>query len=132
MQMPKTRSECSLQFCRVVSNTLQVRAKIVRGEYDMPDVLFQHVSSEAKDFISKLLLVDADKRMSADQALAHPWLRRSSRLAIYLQVLPCKRAATLCDAIPCVLKGHYLLGDEVLLLQVFEYAIPTYVPGTVR
>eukprot|EP00903_Cladosiphon_okamuranus_P012731 g11902.t1 len=57
----------------------QVRAKIVRGEYDMPDVLFQHVSSDAKDFISKLLVVDQENRMSAEQALAHPWLRRSSR-----------------------------------------------------
>lgn len=45
----------------------------------MPDVLFQHVSSDAKDFISKLLVVDQDKRMSAEQALAHPWLRRSTR-----------------------------------------------------
>ena len=45
----------------------------------MPDVLFQHVSSDAKDFISKLLVVDQEKRMSAEQALAHPWLRRPTR-----------------------------------------------------
>lgn len=57
----------------------QVRAKIVCGEYDMPDVLFQHVPSDAKDFISKLLVVDPAQRMSAEQALAHPWLRRSTR-----------------------------------------------------
>ncbi|CAM9242227.1 unnamed protein product [Ascophyllum nodosum] len=57
----------------------QVRAKIIRGEYEMPDVLFQHLSVDARDFISKLLVVNADKRMSADQALAHPWLRRTTR-----------------------------------------------------
>ena len=57
----------------------QVRAKIVRGEYDMPDVLFQHLPAEAKDFISRLLVVDQKERMSAETALAHPWLRRSSR-----------------------------------------------------
>ncbi|CAM9562843.1 unnamed protein product, partial [Laminaria digitata] len=57
----------------------QVRAKIVRGEYDMPDVLFQHLPAEAKDFISRLLVVDQKERMSAEMALAHPWLRRSTR-----------------------------------------------------
>lgn len=51
----------------------------MRGDYDMPDVLFEHVSPEAKEFISKLLVVDPDDRMSADQALAHPWLRRCTR-----------------------------------------------------
>lgn len=49
------------------------------GEYDMPDVLFQHVPPDAKDFISKLLVIDPNERMSAEQALAHPWLRRSTR-----------------------------------------------------
>lgn len=53
----------------------QVRAKIVRGEYDMPEVLFQHVSLEAQDFIANLLVLDPEKRMSAEQALAHSWLR---------------------------------------------------------
>lgn len=56
----------------------QVRAKIVRGEYDMPDVLFQHLSADAKDFIAKMLVVDPKKRLSAEQALAHPWLRRAT------------------------------------------------------
>lgn len=71
----------------------QVRAKIVCGEYDMPDVLFQHVSSDAKDFISKLLVVDQEKRMSAEQALAHPWLRRSSRCVptdVYMHAKHCR------------------------------------------
>ncbi|CAB1099385.1 unnamed protein product [Ectocarpus sp. CCAP 1310/34] len=57
----------------------QVRAKIVCGEYDMPEVLFQHISSDAKDFITKLLVVDPKERLSAEQALAHPWLRRPIR-----------------------------------------------------
>ena len=51
----------------------------MRGEYDMPDVLFQHLPAEAKDFISRLLVVDPKERMSAEMALAHPWLRRPTR-----------------------------------------------------
>ncbi|CAM9349713.1 unnamed protein product [Pylaiella littoralis] len=60
----------------------QVRAKIMVGEYDMPDVLFQHVPPDAKDFISELLVIDPNQRMSAEQALAHPWLRRSTRAPV--------------------------------------------------
>lgn len=59
-----------------------MRAKIVRGDYDMPEVLFRHLPSEAKDFISRLLVTDPKKRMSADQALVHPWLRCSTARSV--------------------------------------------------
>ncbi|KAL7750244.1 hypothetical protein RI367_004417 [Sorochytrium milnesiophthora] len=39
-------------------------------EYTMP----QHISDDAKDFISKLLQHDADKRMSLEEVLEHPWI----------------------------------------------------------
>lgn len=32
----------------------------------------------AKDFIDKLLVIDPDSRLNANQALAHPWLTVSS------------------------------------------------------
>lgn len=66
-------------FSCFVLCVVQVRAKIVRGDYEMPDALFQHLSADAKDFISALLVTDPDTRMSADQALAHPWLRRVTK-----------------------------------------------------
>lgn len=34
------------------------------------------LSSEAKDFISKLIVNDPDERMSAEQALEHPFIVR--------------------------------------------------------
>ncbi|CAM9591447.1 unnamed protein product [Discosporangium mesarthrocarpum] len=52
----------------------QVRAKIVRAEYDMPDIHFRHISLECKNFISCLLNADVDKRLTAEEALVHPWL----------------------------------------------------------
>lgn len=42
------------------------------GKFKFPSSLF--LSNEAKDFITNLLKVDPKKRMSADEALNHPWL----------------------------------------------------------
>jgi calcium-dependent protein kinase len=59
------------------STDQQVRNRIVRGTFDMPDSLFKNVSSEAQDFITKLLEVNPDKRYDADQAAHHPWIQHS-------------------------------------------------------
>eukprot|EP01013_Petalomonas_cantuscygni_P015921 TRINITY_DN32846_c0_g1_i1.p1 TRINITY_DN32846_c0_g1~~TRINITY_DN32846_c0_g1_i1.p1 ORF type:complete len:331 (+),score=31.20 TRINITY_DN32846_c0_g1_i1:111-1103(+) len=47
---------------------------IERGEYSMPADPWDRISAEAKDFVAKLLVVDPDRRMSAVDALQHPWL----------------------------------------------------------
>ncbi|CAM9740853.1 unnamed protein product [Scytosiphon promiscuus] len=98
----------------------QVRAKIVCGEYDMPDVLFRHVSSEAKDFISKLLVVDQEKRMSAEQALAHPWLRRPTRA-------PSSTTGTLLpkgDLVRALQQFSTFSNFRRLILEVCAYNMP--------
>lgn len=38
--------------------------------------VFQDISVEGKDFISKLLLTNKDKRMTAHECLLHPWLKQ--------------------------------------------------------
>jgi len=52
----------------------EVFEQIMKAEFDFPDPYWKDVSKEAKDFISKLLVTDAKKRLSATQALAHPWI----------------------------------------------------------
>jgi len=39
-----------------------------------PAIYWQGVSQQARDFIGRLLTVDPEQRMTAKQALAHPWL----------------------------------------------------------
>ncbi|CAF1030059.1 unnamed protein product [Adineta steineri] len=51
-------------------------ANINRANYDFDDEAFTDISDEAKDFISKLLIKNKDKRLQAKQCLAHPWLTR--------------------------------------------------------
>lgn len=45
------------------------------------------LSSEAKDFVKRLLNKDPRKRMTAVQALSHPWLRNSKDIKIPLDVI---------------------------------------------
>ena len=48
--------------------------KIKAGKYEFHEEYWSTVSSEAKDFISKLLQVDPAQRYTAVQALSHPWV----------------------------------------------------------
>lgn len=53
---------------------------ICEGRYDYDDPAWDNVSSEAKDFIRKLLCVDQQKRYTAVQALEHPWLSTEQKV----------------------------------------------------
>ena len=48
---------------------------IMAGSYDFPAEYWGSISDDAKDFVSKLLIVDVKLRLTADQALVHPWLK---------------------------------------------------------
>ena len=53
---------------------LRMKTKIMRGHYEFDTTYWANVSEEAKDFVSKLLTVDMETRMTATQALMHPWV----------------------------------------------------------
>ncbi|KAJ1980726.1 hypothetical protein H4R35_001012 [Dimargaris xerosporica] len=42
-------------------------------QYDFDEIYWKHISPRAMDFISKLLQVDPNQRMTAVEALEHPW-----------------------------------------------------------
>ncbi|KAL7693492.1 putative protein kinase [Plasmopara halstedii] len=47
---------------------------IKSGVYDYPSPYWDCVSDSAKDLISRLLVVDPLKRLTAQQVLDHPWV----------------------------------------------------------
>jgi len=53
----------------------EVFEQIMKAEYDFPEPYWTDISKEAKDLIGKLLVVDAKKRLTATQALQHPWIK---------------------------------------------------------
>nr|CAD1821414.1 unnamed protein product [Ananas comosus var. bracteatus] len=77
---------------------------VLRADPNYDDSPWPSVSAEAKDFVKRLLNKDYRKRMTAAQALAHPWLREEQRqipldmlvyklIKQYLVATPLKRAA---------------------------------------
>ncbi|XP_077997326.1 protein Obscurin-like [Glandiceps talaboti] len=52
----------------------QTLGNVNRGQWNFEDEVFTRVTEEAKDFISRLLILDPSKRMTTQQCLDHPWL----------------------------------------------------------
>lgn len=55
---------------------------IMKGKYDFPEEYWGEISHLAKDFITRLLVVDPAKRMTANEALKHPWLLTTSKFNV--------------------------------------------------
>ncbi|KAJ8276963.1 hypothetical protein GJAV_G00069860 [Gymnothorax javanicus] len=61
------------EACRACQNNLF--ESIQAGKYEFPDKDWAHISDDAKDLISRLLVRDATLRLSAAQVLEHPWVQ---------------------------------------------------------
>ncbi|CAM9494363.1 unnamed protein product [Pylaiella littoralis] len=55
-------------------NQAKLYQKIKKGKVSFHPQYWSTVSDEAKDLIKKMLTVDKEKRISAEQALQHPWV----------------------------------------------------------
>jgi len=52
----------------------EIVEQIINGDYEFPSPYWDNISANARNFVSKLLTVAPEARMSAAQALHHPWL----------------------------------------------------------
>uniref|UniRef100_A0A671QRS8 non-specific serine/threonine protein kinase n=1 Tax=Sinocyclocheilus anshuiensis TaxID=1608454 RepID=A0A671QRS8_9TELE len=67
---------------------------IQEGKYEFPEKEWAHISSSAKDLISKLLVRDAKKRLSAAQVLQHPWVQGGAFDCLPSSILPQRNSST--------------------------------------
>jgi calcium-dependent protein kinase len=51
-----------------------IMKKVEKGKYDITKGVWKNVSKEAKDLIKKLLTYKPEDRISAEDALLHPWI----------------------------------------------------------
>ncbi|KAK3730270.1 hypothetical protein QZH41_016452, partial [Actinostola sp. cb2023] len=55
--------------------------QIKAGSYDYPSPEWDSVTKEAKDLIDKMLIIDPRRRITASEALKHPWIVNRERIA---------------------------------------------------
>ncbi|KAJ6807529.1 putative CDPK-related kinase 3 [Iris pallida] len=94
---------------------------VLRADPNFDDSPWPTISPEAKDFVKRLLNKDYRKRMTAAQALTHPWLRDEHRqipldIVIYKQVKAYIRSTPLKHAALKAL-SKALTEDELLYLR---------------
>eukprot|EP00551_Chaetoceros_affinis_P005609 CAMPEP_0203673750 /NCGR_PEP_ID=MMETSP0090-20130426/13623_1 /ASSEMBLY_ACC=CAM_ASM_001088 /TAXON_ID=426623 /ORGANISM="Chaetoceros affinis, Strain CCMP159" /LENGTH=524 /DNA_ID=CAMNT_0050539461 /DNA_START=225 /DNA_END=1799 /DNA_ORIENTATION=+ len=53
-----------------------VVSRILKGNFSFYAPSWENISNEAKDFVTELIEVNPQKRLNADQALAHEWLSK--------------------------------------------------------
>ena len=84
----KYNEKCDLWSCGVIMYILlsgrppfdgndddEILQNVKIGEYDLKSYPFPTLSEESKDLIKKLLTYDPNKRISASEALEHPWFK---------------------------------------------------------
>ena len=64
------------------STTKKMMRRIVKGDYSFHRQYWGEISDDAKDFVRSLLMLDTKKRMSARDALNHPWIADSDSTAL--------------------------------------------------
>ncbi|THF94878.1 hypothetical protein TEA_021454 [Camellia sinensis var. sinensis] len=60
---------------------------VLKADPSFDEAPWPSLSLEAKDFVKRLLNKDPRKRMSAAQALSHPWIRNSNDIKVPLDIL---------------------------------------------
>ena len=64
----------------------EIMDKVAKGEYDLESSPFDTLSSSGKDLIKKLLIMDPKKRISAQEALSHPWFQENKSKELYNKI----------------------------------------------
>ncbi|KAJ4867619.1 CDPK-related kinase 8 [Raphanus sativus] len=96
---------------------------VLKADPSFDEAPWPFLSSEAKDFVKRLLFKDPRRRMSASQALMHPWIRGYNRdmnipfdILIFRQMKAYLRSSSLRKAALRAL-SKTLITDEIIYLK---------------
>ncbi|CAA0832779.1 CDPK-related kinase 5 [Striga hermonthica] len=104
---------------------------VVKAEPTYEEQPWPTLSSEAKDFVKRLLNKDPRKRMTAPQALCHPWIKNSNGVKVPLDLLIFKlmkaymRSSPLREAALRALSKTLTIDELFYLREQFAHLEPT-------
>ena len=106
----KYNEKCDIWSCGVIMYVLlskkppfggyteeEIISNILKGVYDIEKPPFDKISKNALDLIQKLLNKDINKRISAQEALNHPWFKENKSKELYNEILNDKVLQKLLD-----------------------------------
>lgn len=64
------------------NNDEKLLLSILQGKFSMPSPYWDNVSENAKDLIRRLIVLDPDERLTAAQALKHPWFNAKQQTTV--------------------------------------------------
>ena len=64
----------------------EIMENVKKGKYDLTQPPFDKISEEAKDLIKKTLNMDVNERISAEEALAHPFFKKFKAKELFNKV----------------------------------------------
>ena len=95
----KYNEKCDLWSCGVIMYILlsarppfggeddnDIMERVAIGEYDLESPPFDKLSKNALDLIKKLLTMDVNERINAEQALNHPWFKENKSQELYNRI----------------------------------------------
>ena len=95
----KYNEKCDLWSCGVIMYILlsarppfggeddnDIMERVAIGEYDLESPPFDKLSKNALDLIKKLLTMDINERINAEQALNHPWFKENKSQELYNRI----------------------------------------------
>ena len=95
----KYNEKCDIWSCGVIMYLLlsarppfggetedEINQKILLGKYDTASAPFNSLSKNCLNLLSKLLELNVNKRLSAEEALNHPWFKENNSKLFYHQL----------------------------------------------
>lgn len=90
-------------------NDKQIIENVLRGKFTLEEPEWDEISPEAKDFVTKMLTFDPSDRISAEDALQHPWIKNFATKEKIDQQIATRSLANLKN-----FKGHQKLKSAAL------------------
>ena len=101
-------------------NDREIIEKVKIGKYDLSKSPWDKFSTEVKDLIKNLLIMDPNKRYSSEMALSHPWLAKNKAKELFNEIKTSGMVERFIENLKDY-KSEYVLQQTALAYLVHNY-----------